>query len=164
MTKFPKLRSFTALKKFLEYYNGKISRSVTKKYYLPVSDQILVQFEPKFVYIGPKVGLKRVKFFHFRPKSMSEIGKLHFPVIDLAIFSSGISKIFLSVVTKSQRNFLASTPSPHNFSDPYWPPELCRTREHTKIKKFFLQNAIFHFLLFFPFFALDTVWIWVLKK
>ena len=38
--------------------------------------------------------------------------------------------------------FLASTLSPDDFFDPYRPPELRSTREHAKLKKYFLQNVI----------------------
>ena len=51
---------------------------------------------------------------------------------------------------ENSKNFFGKRTFPTRFFDPYWPSELCPTREHAKIKKFFLQNAIFHFLLFFP--------------
>ena len=34
---------------------------------------------------------------------------------------------------KSKKIFV-STPCPHDFFDPYWPPEQCPTREHAKKK------------------------------
>ena len=37
----------------------------------------------------------------------------------------------------SQKIILASTPSPHDFFDPYWPPELCPTHEHARNFSFF---------------------------
>ena len=80
----------------------------------------------------------------------------------LDIFCVKIRRIFkirlkcMRKFPKFRTIFLTSTPSPHDFSDPYWPPEQCPTREYAKIKKCFLQNAIFHFLLFFSPFLNST--------
>ena len=55
------------------------------------------------------------------------------------------------LVPKSKKKFLASTPSPHDFFDLYWPPELCPTRENAKIKSFFAKRNFSFFALFSPF-------------
>ena len=45
---------------------------------------------------------------------------------------------------KSKKIFV-STPCPHDFFDPYWPPELCPTCEHAKINSIFLDRVHINF-------------------
>ena len=61
------------------------------------------------------------------------------------------------LVPEIQKNFSRAHLPNTFFSYPYWPPNQFPTRKHAKMKNFFLQNAIFHFLLFFILFELDSV-------
>ena len=66
------------------------------------------------------------------------------------IFKRKFPKLRTLTSNKKPTIFLGEYIFPKRFFQFVLTPEPFPTRKHAKIKKYFLQNAIFHFLLFFP--------------
>ena len=82
------------------------------------------------------------------------------------VFMTKFPKLRTLTGAQKSKKFFGEHTFPTRFFDPYWPPELCPTRENAKIKKFFFSKRnFFIYCSFFPFSnSTRAVWIWALQK